>query len=111
MKTIDKEEFLEFLKTHARGRERCYKSVVLRDLFGGSGADLRRVVNELRQDGEPVGSNRNGYFYCIRYSEINDTVQHLHHRADGILKAAEGLLRAGRSIESTPVSVSVPTQN
>jgi hypothetical protein len=57
------------------------------------GSDVRAIVNYLRQSGEPIGSNAEGYFYALTRAELDSTVQHLSERIAAISKALHGMTR------------------
>ena len=46
-----------------------------------SGPELRAIVQHLRLQGMPVGSNGKGYYMARSKDEIKTTVQHLRQRA------------------------------
>lgn len=42
---------------------------------------LHEMVNHLRQEGHPIGSSQNGYFYAETASEVYVTIQNLEENA------------------------------
>ena len=83
----------EHLKKYHRGQESAASSKELEAAFHIKGAELRRAVNRLRCDGQPICSNENGYFYAARQSEIRATVAQLTGRISKITAAKNGLLK------------------
>lgn len=57
-------------------------------------ADIRAMVNCLRRNKCPIGSNANGYFMAINHIELETTRQHLYERIQGIQGALRGLENA-----------------
>lgn len=88
---IDIDALREYLETYARGKENAVIGMGLRELFGGSGACMRKAINELRVQGNPIGSNRDGYYWAVRKDELKETIGHLKGRVLGIQQAIHGL--------------------
>ena len=84
----------EHLKKYHRGQESAASSKELEAAFHIKGTELRRAVNRLRCDGQPICSNENGYFYAARQSEIRATVAQLTGRISKITAAKNGLLKS-----------------
>lgn len=56
--------------------------------------DIRAMVNYLRRNGCPIGSNSYGYFWALAWDELATTREHLGQRRDAISAVLEGLGRA-----------------
>ena len=84
----------EHLKQYHRGQECAASSKELEAAFRVKGTELRRAVNRLRCDGQPICSNENGYFYAARQSEVRATVAQLTGRISKIAAATKGLLKS-----------------
>ena len=84
----------DFLKKHHTGKERAVPSRELERLFSLEGRTLRRKINRLRQDGHPICSDENGYYYAGTQQEINATVCRLNGLVTQISNARTGLLYA-----------------
>lgn len=84
----------EHLKQYHRGQECAASSKELEAAFHVKGTELRRAVNRLRCDGQPICSNENGYFYAARQSEVKATVAQLTGRISKIAAATKGLLKS-----------------
>lgn len=54
-------------------------------------SDVRAIVNFLRRNRQPIGSNKDGYFYALNVIELQFTLQHLGERVSAIRGAYEGL--------------------
>lgn len=63
------------------------------------GADIREAVNKLRQEGKPICSDGNGYYIAQTVRDIENTIFSLNSRAQKILEATSGLIRAKRQYE------------
>lgn len=62
-------------------------------LFGVSDANIRKIINEYRQDGIPICANHNGYYYSENPEDIVKTIASLKRRVASIQKAIDGLLK------------------
>lgn len=56
------------------------------------GRNLRRKVSSLRQDGFPICSDENGYYYAETRQEINATAARLNQLLTKVSNARTGLL-------------------
>ena len=83
-----------FLKKHHTGKDLAVPSKELERLFCLEGRSLRRYINRLRQDGHPICSDENGYYYAKTQQEINATVCRLNGLVTHISNARTGLLFA-----------------
>lgn len=82
----------EFLKKYHTGRENAVYSRELQRLFSIDGRNLRRKISSLRQDGYPICSDENGYYYADSQKEINATVARLNQLVTKVSNARTGLL-------------------
>ena len=60
-------------------------------ITGMTGAQIRREINRLRQQGHPIGSDRRGYFIATSAQEIVPTIRNLNSRMAAINRAITGL--------------------
>ena len=74
----DQVELLEPAELRDRLAERLERALNL------SGTDLRKLVNKLRQEMEPIASDPTGYFYADNAGDIYATIRHLRKMRDGI---------------------------
>lgn len=50
------------------------------DYKGLSGVQVRKMIQCLRDNDHPIGSNGKGYYFCYRPSDWHDTIAHLSER-------------------------------
>ena len=81
-----------YLKKYHTGKEKAVPSTKLERLFSLSGRNLRRKINRLRQDGVPICSDQNGYYFAANQEEVNATVFRLNGLVTKISNARTGLL-------------------
>ncbi len=89
-----KDTLKTYLKENCPGKQRAVKSADLERALNISGTNLRKLVNRQRQDSIPIGSSRDGYFYCSTAGEVYETVQNLQIMEQGIRAAIQGLVRS-----------------
>ncbi len=61
---MNNEQLCIYLKENCLGKEQAVSGRELARLCSVSENELRRRVNRLRREGEPVASNNTGYFYA-----------------------------------------------
>lgn len=84
------EQLLAYLKSSCPGRQYVAQGRKLRDILGISESRLHEMVNHLRQEGHPIGSSQNGYFYAETASEVYVTIQNLKKMQAGLGAAVRG---------------------
>ena len=99
-----KEEICEYLKEFHRGKEKAVFSRELQHIFHLDGRNIRRNVSKLRQEGYPICSDENGYYYADSQTEINNTVGRLNGLLTSVSNARTGLLYA---TASRPVEITI----
>ena len=82
----------DYLKRNHTGQKNAVHSIELQRLFSLDGRTLRRKIHNLRQDGAPICSDENGYYYADSQAEINRTVNRLNTLVTKISNARTGLL-------------------
>lgn len=82
------------MKNNHVGRNNAIKSKSLECIFHCKGAEIRRMVNELRCSGVPICSCGQGYFYSTNSSDIQETINHLAGRINKIKVACDGMENA-----------------
>lgn len=93
--TAEEKELLRaYLKHFHTGKSRAVPSRELEQLFDLDGRSIRRRISVLRQEGCPICSDVNGYFYAENQQEINETVGRLNGLVTGVSNARTGLLLA-----------------
>lgn len=83
-----------YLKNNHKGKANAIHSQELQRLFSIDGRNLRRKISNLRQDGIPICSDEDGYYYADNQKEINKTVCRLNGMVTGVSNARTGLLFA-----------------
>lgn len=81
----------EYLERYHMGESQAASSKKLEAAFRVKGSDLRKIINNLRSQSQPICSNAFGYFYAATQEEINATVSQLNSRISHIAKARDGL--------------------
>lgn len=89
-----KERVLSYLKGVCLGRDRCMGGKELGRTLNLNGTELRKAVNRLRQECEPIASDRNGYFYAQTAGEVYATIRNLKKMRAGLDAAIQGLEQA-----------------
>jgi hypothetical protein len=81
----------EYLKSKngrpVTGEEICHARADIRL----SGPDIRAMVNYLRRQSKPIGSEANGYFWATEPGQLDATILHLRERLSAIQAALHGL--------------------
>lgn len=85
------EQLLSYLHGSCFGRQHRVSGAELEQSMGMSGTDLRKLVNRLRQNTNPIASDRHGYFYAATAGEVYSTILQLRRMAAGLEKAIAGL--------------------
>ena len=62
--------------------------------LGIAAAAVRAIVHHLREQGHPIGSSGQGYWYAGSPTELAPTITHLEQRIRSMAAAADGLRRA-----------------
>ena len=88
------EKFLRYLKLNHTGEKKAVSSCYLENRFKISGRIVRKIVNYLRCEGNPVCSNKSGYYYAADEKELMRSISQLSNRIGNISKAKSGLLKA-----------------
>ena len=96
MKKTDqkKDMLLALLKGAHRGRENLISGAELAKAIHVGNKELRRKINQLRWEGNPIGSTREGYFYAVNAGELYATIRMLKLMVKGLERAIQGLERA-----------------
>jgi len=87
-------QMLEYLKDHHTTESEAVKGRELRTLFNLTDKQVRNVVSQLRQDGEPVCSSSYGYWYSTDPDDIEKTLHRLGAQVENMVRSIEGLRRA-----------------
>ncbi len=92
---------LAYLKRRHTGQPNATPSRALEARFCVCGSTVRRAVLCLRRDGEPICSDRFGYYYASSGHELWDTITRMERRMVGSVRVIRGLRTAA---SKTPVS-------
>ena len=93
MRNIE-DEIAQYLKDNHTGIKNAVPSKDVERHFSISGRTLRKHIHSLRQNGIPICSGTEGYYYAGSQYEINSTAARLGDFIAGILDAKTGLLSA-----------------
>ena len=105
---VDKKSAIHiYLKEYHKGKENAIHSKELQRIFATDGRDIRRKVSSLRQDGVPICSDEDGYYYADNQQEINKTVCRLNGMVTGVSNARTGLLFASLFPATINVDVTI----
>ncbi|MBZ2175626.1 HTH domain-containing protein [Schnuerera sp. xch1] len=89
-----KHDFLTYIKKYHQGKEKAVSSAYLQNRFSISSRSVRKIVNQLRNDGNPICSNENGYYYGTDKDEVLNSVYQMNSRIKEIAKAKNGLVKS-----------------
>jgi len=87
-------DFLVYIKEYHTGKEKAVSSAYLQSRFLISSRTVRKLVNQLRNEGNPICSDENGYYYAIDQKELLNSIHQMTSRIIEIAKAKNGLVKA-----------------
>lgn len=87
-------DFLIFMKQYHTGKEKAVSSAYLQSRFCISSRTVRKLVNQLRNDGNPICSDDNGYYYAAHRKELLASIRQMTSRIREIAKVKRGLVKA-----------------
>lgn len=90
-------DFLIYIKEYHQGKEKAVSSAYLQSRFSISSRTVRKIVNQLRNDGNPICSDENGYYYATDKDEVLNSVYKMTSRIKEIAKAKNGLVKSLRN--------------
>lgn len=73
------------------GNENRITSAEISQKLGISGAEVRKQVNLLRCDGNPIASDSHGYYIATVSTALDHTISSFNSRIHQMIKAREGL--------------------
>ena len=88
------DKFSTYIKEYHTGKEKAVSSAYLQNRFCISSRTVRRLVNQLRNNGSPICSGDNGYYYAADREELIASIRQMTSRIKEISKARRGLLKA-----------------
>lgn len=86
-----KEEIKNFLEKSCRGAKNSITSADLQMVIGCKGTEVRTCINELRQEGVPICSWRNGYYFADTEEDVQSTIKQMKSRIRKMNQAISGL--------------------
>lgn len=93
-----KKRLLTYLKRRHTGQDNATSSRALEARFSVCGSTVRRTVLCLRRDGEPICSDRFGYYYATSGDELWNTIGRFERRVVGSVRVIQGLKTAASSM-------------
>lgn len=87
-------KFSTYIKEYHTGKEKAVSSAYLQNRFCISSRTVRRLVNQLRNDGNPICSGDKGYYYATDREELIASIRQMTSRIKEISKARRGLIKA-----------------
>ena len=88
------EQFLKYLQSYHTGKVNAVISKELEVTFGLKNREIRLIVNSLRNEGHPICSSGNGYYYARDETEVIHAIGNLNSRIIGIALAKNGLTKS-----------------
>jgi len=88
------DKFSTYIKEYHTGKEKAVSSAYLQNRFCISSRTVRRLVNQLRNDGSPICSGDKGYYYAADREELIASIRQMTSRIKEISKARRGLIKA-----------------
>jgi len=82
------------MKQFHTGKEEAVSSRYLQSRFCISSRTVRKLVNQLRNDGNPICSGDEGYYYAADRKELLTSIGQMTSRIKEIAKAKRGLVKA-----------------
>jgi len=83
--------FEQYMQTQHKGKANAVKSREIEAAFLCKGAEVRRMVNDLRCKGIPICSCNEGYYYADSDQDICFTIAHLNGRIKKMQAAKQGM--------------------
>lgn len=87
-------DFLIYIKEYHTGTSKAVPSAYLQGRFRISSRTVRKLVNQLRNDGNPICSGDEGYYYAADRKELLASIGQMTSRIREIAKAKRGLVKA-----------------
>lgn len=92
---------LAYLKRRHAGQEKAVPSRALEARFCVSGATNRRAVRALRRQGEPVCSDRLGYYYAANAPELWRVISGMEGSLAASAQVVRGLRKSAAGMPDT----------
>ena len=82
------------------GNEKRITSAEISDRLGISGAEVRKQINSLRSEGNPIASDSHGYYIATNPSDLDHSIASFNSRISQMIRAREGLKNAQKHMNS-----------
>lgn len=83
--------FEQYMRIQHKGKVNAVKSKEIEAAFHCKGAEVRRMVNDLRCKGVPICSCNEGYYYAESDQDVCFTIAHLYGRIKKMQAAKQGM--------------------
>lgn len=87
-------DIVDYLKEYHNKESKAIKGRSLCELFNLHSKQVRNLVSVLRQNGEPICSSNNGYWYSNDPEDLDRTIKRLSEQVKNMSRAVAGLYRA-----------------
>ena len=87
-------DIVDYLKEYHNKESKAIKGRSLCELFNLHSKQVRNLVSVLRQNGEPICSSNNGYWYSNDPEDLDRTIKRLSEQVKNMSRAVVGLYRA-----------------
>lgn len=92
-------DIAEYLREYHTSENKAIKGRELCELFNLHSKQVRNIVSDLRQDGEPICSSNCGYWYSKEPDDLDRTIKRLSEQVKNMSRAIEGLKKAKEDTE------------
>jgi hypothetical protein len=86
-------DIVEYLAEFHTTEDTAIKAKELRALFNLQDKQLRNVISVLRQNGEPICSSSNGYWYSKEPEDISKTIRRMEAQVLNMRHSIAGLYK------------------
>lgn len=85
------EPITNYIHTHSKGKEQPIPGSHIAKALGITGVKVREQINDARSCGDPICSSHRGYYIASSKDDLNDTIESMLGRIEGINRAVAGL--------------------
>lgn len=93
-------DIAEYLREYYTSENKAIKGRELCELFNLHSKQVRNIVSDLRQDGEPICSSNYGYWYSKDPDDLDRTIKRLSEQVKNMSRAIAGLQKAKEGTEN-----------
>lgn len=87
-------DIVDYLRDYHTSENKAIKGRELCELFNLHSKQVRNIVSDLRQAGEPICSSNYGYWYSKEPDDLDRTIKRLSEQVKNMSRAIDGLQRA-----------------